>query len=70
MSRLLAAITVLVLILVLAIPAFARENPPAITDGSSNTILMGEIIGITDGTSNTILTAARGFILPYIEQDN
>jgi hypothetical protein len=67
MSRLFTAIIVLVLILVLAIPAFARENPPAITDGSSNTIMFG----ITDGTSNTLSVGEfRVFILPYIEQDN
>jgi hypothetical protein len=70
MSRLFTAITVLVLILVLAIPAFARENAPAITDGTSNTIMVG-ITGITDGTSNTVLVAeVRAHILPYIEQDN
>ena len=55
MSRLFTAITVLVLILVLAIPAFARENAPAITDGTSNTVLVAEV---------------RAHILPYIEQDN
>lgn len=39
MSRIFAAITIVVLIFVLAVPAFAREHVPSITDGTSNTIL-------------------------------
>jgi hypothetical protein len=57
MSRLFAVVTILVLISVLAIPAFARENAPSITDGTSNTVF---------GDGNVRIF----YILPYIEQDN